>query len=104
LRGIFGNMVLPEFRTNYLIYVYYMYIPVKKHGIRFSDAETLLFDPDALTREDIESEGEQRFVTVGMDAGSHILVAVYAYRSEDIRLISARSATNRERRQHEEGI
>jgi uncharacterized DUF497 family protein len=77
---------------------------LKKHGIRFSDAETVLFDPNALTREDTESEGEQRFVTVGMGVDGNILVVVYTYRGEDIRLISARSATKRERMQYEEGI
>ena len=77
---------------------------LKKHGIRFSDAETVLFDPNALTREDMESEGEQRFVTVGMDSGGHILVVVYTYRGEEIRLISTRSATTRERIHYEEGI
>ena len=77
---------------------------LKKHGVRFSDAETVLFDPNALTREDMESEGEQRFVAVGMDALGHILVVVYTYRGEDVRLISARSATKIERMQYEEGI
>lgn len=79
-------------------------VNLKKHGIRFSDAETVLFDPNALTREDMESEGEQRFITVGMDALGRILIVVYTYRGEDIRLISARSATKRERMQYEEGI
>jgi len=77
---------------------------LKKHGVRFSDAETVLFDPNALTREDMESEGEQRFVTVGMDTLGHIFVVVYTYRGEDIRLISARAATKRERMHYEKGI
>ena len=76
-------------------------VNLKKHGVRFSDAETVLFDPNALTREDMESEGEQRFVTVGMDALGRILIVVYTYRGEDIRLISARSATKREKMQYE---
>jgi uncharacterized DUF497 family protein len=76
----------------------------KKHGVRFADAETVLCDPNALTREDMESEGEQRFVTVGIDALGRILIVVYTYRGEDVRLISARSATRRERMQYEEGI
>jgi uncharacterized DUF497 family protein len=45
----------------------------------------------------MESEGEKRFVTVGMDSGGHILVVVYTYRGEDIRSTSARSATKREK-------
>jgi uncharacterized DUF497 family protein len=79
-------------------------VNLKKHGVRFSDAETVLFDPNALTREDMESEGEQRFITVGMDSLGRILIVVYAYRGEDIRLISARSATKSERMQYEEEI
>jgi hypothetical protein len=77
---------------------------LKKHGVRLSDAEMVLFDPNALTREDTEAEGEQRFVTVGADSVGRVVVAVYAYRGEDIRLISARSATKRERKSYEEGI
>jgi uncharacterized DUF497 family protein len=77
---------------------------LKKHGVQFADAETVLFDPSALTREDIESEGEQRFVTIGTATLGQILVVVYTYRGEDVRLISARSATRRERMQYEKGI
>lgn len=77
---------------------------MKQHGIRFSDAEIVLFDPNALTREDLDVKIEQRFVSIGMDAIGRILVVVYTYRGEDIRLISARSATKRERERYEEGI
>ena len=75
---------------------------LKKHGVRFSDAEMVLSDPNALTKEDTDTEHEQRFVTVGMDSCGRILVAAYTYRGEDIRLISARPATKRERRSCEE--
>ena len=37
-----------------------------KHGVAFPDAEPVLFDPHAITREDGQAEGEQRFVTVGL--------------------------------------
>ena len=67
----------------------------RKHGIRFSDAEMVLFDPNALTREDTEARGEQRFVSVGTDSAGRILVVVYTHRGENFRLISAR-ARNRE--------
>ena len=40
----------------------------RKHGIRFSDAESVLFDPMALTREDKDADGEQRFLSIGVDA------------------------------------
>ncbi len=75
-----------------------------KHQVRFSDAETVLFDPMALSFEDDDVHGEQRFITIGSDALSRILVLVYTYRGEDIRLISARTATPKERRNYEKGI
>jgi uncharacterized DUF497 family protein len=67
----------------------------RKHGIRFSDAEMILFDPHALTREDTVARGEQRFVSMGTDSVGRILAVVYTHRGENIRLISAR-ARNRE--------
>ncbi len=45
----------------------------------------------------VDTEGEQRFVTVGMDAIGRVLVVVYAHRGENIRLISARTATRVEK-------
>jgi uncharacterized DUF497 family protein len=74
------------------------------HGILFSDAEPVLFDPMALTREDEGWHGEQRFVTIGRDALDRVTVVVYTHRDEDIRLISARLATPHERRAYEEGV
>jgi uncharacterized protein len=72
-----------------------------KHGIRFPDAECVLFDPLALTREDKDAEGEQRFSTIGVDATGRLLVVVFTYRGKEIRLISARPATAKEREYYE---
>jgi uncharacterized DUF497 family protein len=38
------------------------------HGISFNDAEMALRDPMALTLEDPDSTGEQRFITPGTDS------------------------------------
>ncbi|HEX19937.1 MAG TPA: BrnT family toxin [Acidiferrobacteraceae bacterium] len=76
----------------------------KKHGVRFSDAELVLYDPMALSFEDSDAEGEQRFVSIGRDAMGDVLVVVYSYRDDAIRLISARRATRKEVRIYEEGI
>ena len=76
----------------------------KKHGIRFSDAETVLYDSFAMTIEEHVVASEQRYVTVGTDAVGRVLVVVYSYRFGNIRLISARKATHGERRRYEEGI
>jgi len=76
----------------------------RKHKIRFSDAEVALFDPMALTIEDENAEGEQRFVSVGSDALNRVVAIVYTYRGTDVRLISARRATRKERNAYEKGI
>jgi len=75
-----------------------------KHKIRFSDAELVLYDPFAMTLEEQVIEGEQRFVTVGSDALGRIVVVVYSYRADTIRLISAKKATQSQRKQYEKGI
>jgi uncharacterized DUF497 family protein len=54
--------------------------------------------------EDISSEEEQRHITIGMDSMARILVVVFTYREDEIRLISARRATKKERRHYETGI
>lgn len=76
----------------------------KKHGVRFSDAEVALFDPNAMSSEDEDAEGEQRFVSIGRDGIGRIVVVAYTYRGENVRLISARKATRKERRTYEERI
>ncbi len=76
----------------------------KKHNVRFSDAETVLYDPMAFTLEEQDLSGEKRFVTVGLDAIGRVRVVVYTYRQNSIRLISARRATTSERKQYEKGI
>ncbi|WP_337289593.1 BrnT family toxin [Candidatus Methylomirabilis sp.] len=63
-----------------------------------------MFDPNALTEEDEHTEDEQRFVSIGLDPVGRLLVVVYTFRGEDIRLISARWATRREWQAYEAGI
>jgi uncharacterized protein len=72
------------------------------HGVSFSEAVTVLEDDFALTREDPQSEGEQRFVTLGMSSFGNLLVVVYTYRAPDIiRIISAWRANRRQRVRYE---
>ena len=75
------------------------------HRIAFADVEPVLTDPLALTIEDPDAEGEQRFVTVGADASGRVLAVVYTYRGEtEVRLTSARRATKNERGAYARGI
>ena len=76
---------------------------LEKHGVDFANAVGALEDELALTVEDTHSVTEERFVTLGVDSTGQLLVVVYSWRGERIRLISARTATGRERRQYEEG-
>ena len=74
---------------------------LKKHGISFSDAEGALFDPMAVTIEDIGAVSEPRFVTIGLGSAGDLLVVAYTFREGEPRLISARRATRRERKTYE---
>lgn len=74
----------------------------RKHGIAFADAIAVLADDNALTIEDHDTD-EERFITIGLDTLGRILVLVYAWRGENIRIISARKATASERIHYEEG-
>ena len=73
---------------------------LRKHGIDFADAATVLHDDYAVTIPDDRSD-EARFITTGMDALGRVLVVVYTWKADDVRIISARSATPRERGQYE---
>jgi len=71
-----------------------------KHGISFADTFAVFEDPNAVTVEDFR-KGEQRFVTIGLDAFGRIIVVVYTWREDNIRIISARKAVQYEVRQYE---
>jgi uncharacterized protein len=79
-------------------------INLQKHGVRFADAESVLFDPNALSLEDTTAQGEQRFIVIGIDHLWRLLVVIYTDRGNRVRLISARPATRSERQKYESGI
>ncbi|WP_009631198.1 BrnT family toxin [Synechocystis sp. PCC 7509] len=72
-----------------------------KHGVDFADAVSVFADDAAITVMD-DYPDEERFATMGIDTLGRILVVIYTWRSNDIRLISARKATRSERRQYED--
>ena len=77
---------------------------LKKHKVEFADAVGVFDDPDAITLEDPDSEGEQRFISLGLDFIGRLIVVTYTYRRDDVRMISARQATRREIRIYEKRI
>ena len=73
-----------------------------RHGVSFSEASTVFADPLSRTIPDpLHSEEEDRFVVLGQSGLQHTLVVVHTYRGDVIRIISARTATSRERRDYE---
>jgi uncharacterized DUF497 family protein len=75
----------------------------RKHGVGFAEASTVFDDPLSITIPDPDhATGEARFVIVGTSGKRSLLIVVHTIRGERIRLISARTATKHERRNHEE--
>ena len=63
---------------------------LQAHGVSFGEAAAVPEDDFALTREDPDAQGEQRFVTLGRSATGALLVLVYTHREPDVyRLISS---------------
>ena len=73
-----------------------------KHGITFEEASTIFMDSLSLTISDpFHSLEEPRFVTIGESVEREILAVVHIQRDTKIRIISAREATRKERRDYE---
>jgi uncharacterized DUF497 family protein len=78
---------------------------VRKHGVSFDEAATVFLDPLALTFPDPYYAGaEEREITIGCTAGHQVVFVSHCQRGDRARIISARKATKRERRQYEEDI
>jgi uncharacterized DUF497 family protein len=77
-------------------------INLRKHGVSLAEAATVLTDDCALTREDPDTVGEQRFVSLGMSSTGVMLVLVYTHREpETYRLIASWKASKSQRAQYE---
>ena len=77
---------------------------IEKHGVSFAEAITIFGDPLEVAIPDPDhSEEEFRFVSVGRSAQGRLLVVAYTEREARIRLISAREAAPKERRNYESG-
>jgi uncharacterized DUF497 family protein len=73
-----------------------------KHGVSFNEASTVFGDPLAGTILDPQHSGDEpRFVTIGLSTSRRLITVAHAERGDRIRIISARRATRRERREYE---
>jgi uncharacterized protein len=76
---------------------------LSKHGVSFREAVTAFGDPLSMNMADpAHSEGEERFIVLGMSDRYRLLVVSYTERPPRTRIISARLATRHERKQYEE--
>ena len=78
---------------------------LEKHGISFEEASTAFKDPLSLTIDDpLHSSDEERLILIGMSYYNHILVIVHTEIGDNIRIISARKATRKERNYYETDV
>jgi uncharacterized protein len=76
---------------------------LSKRGVSFREAVTAFGDPLPMNMADPDhSEGEERFIVLGMSDRYRLLVVSYTERPPRTRIISARLATRHERKQYEE--
>ena len=75
-----------------------------KHAVSFEEASTVFGDPlGRITDDPRHSAEERRFALLGLSRTGRYLVVMFTERGELVRLISARRATGRERREYEKG-
>jgi uncharacterized protein len=75
----------------------------KKHGVSFEEAKTVFFDDHALEfYDDTHSEWEARYLLLGLSIKYRMLLVCHCERGagDIIRIISARKATNKERKHY----
>jgi uncharacterized DUF497 family protein len=76
---------------------------LKKHGVAFEEALTVFADPLGRIFDDPDhSVEERRELIIGHSANQHLLIVSFTDRGRRTRIISARKATARERRDYEE--
>jgi uncharacterized protein len=75
---------------------------LKKHDVSFMEGASVFDDPLAVTIDDpVHSIGESRFLTIGYSDRNRLIVVVYTDRDDEVRIISVRKATPRERNIYE---
>jgi len=76
---------------------------VLKHNVSFEEAATVFGDEHSITIDDTaHSTLEKRKVTLGCSSNNHLIVVVHTDRGAHMRIISARKASRKERKQYEE--
>jgi uncharacterized DUF497 family protein len=77
---------------------------LQKHGVSFTEAATVFYDPLSITCDDPDHSGdEDRFIIIGTSAQQRLPMVAHTDRGDRIRIISARTLKPRERQLYESG-
>jgi uncharacterized protein len=77
---------------------------LRKHGVSFEEAAMVFLDPLAMTFLDPDhSDEEDREITIGLTTKRRVVFVSHCPRGDHTRIIGARRATRKERKQYEEG-
>ncbi len=77
---------------------------LEKHGVSFEEAATAFGDTLSVTIPDpAHSEGEIRFLLIGVTTDQRMVVVAHTERGDNIRIINARPAKRKEVRDYEQG-
>ncbi len=75
---------------------------LRKRGVSFHEAATVLRDPLGITIYDPDhSEEEDRYISIGTSGGGRLLMVSHTDRGDRVRIISARELTRAEREAYE---
>jgi len=78
----------------------------RKHGMSFETAALVFDDPQVFSYPERNVDGEERWHSIGLAGGTVILLVVHTVEvqndEEEIRIISARKASSRERALYED--
>jgi uncharacterized DUF497 family protein len=78
---------------------------LRKHGVSFEEAATVLGDPLSVTLPDPDhSQQEQRYLLLGRSSFGRPLIVSHAEEGGRVRIISARVMTPKERRSYERSL
>jgi uncharacterized DUF497 family protein len=78
---------------------------LRKHGVSFEEASRVFLDPLAITFADPDhSDEDDREITIGLITKNRVVFVSHCPRGDRTRIIGARRATRKERKQYEEGI
>ena len=79
-------------------------VNIEKHDVTFDEAALAFGDPLSVTVPDPDhSEGEYRYLLLGMSSAGRLIVVSHTERSGRIRIIGARPAVPKEQRDYEQG-